>query len=843
MKYIGKNLREINFPLGGIGSGSIGLCGNGILSDWEIFNRPSKGSENGYSQISVRTADEKGNVIAKALIGDYDKDFMGQYSKNMWTGYGFGPRNTSMAGFSHFETCEFDGTFPIANIRYVSSDFPGEVTLRAFNPLIPLDEKNSSIPAAFFEILYTNTSEQEMEFSTAFSLQNPFENAINSDITDDRLHGVKLVNNGVSKEDKEYGDLTLYCSAEECYVQPYWYRGKWQDKIVTFWNEFSSGSYIKHRVYEEAGNKETCAIQGVVKVAPGETKSIRYVLSWNVPNCYNYWYPLKNDTGSDVTWKNYYATVFEDSSASGKYSIENWDNLYTRTKQFTDALFDSTLDICVIDAVSATLSVLKTPTVLRLEDGSFYGWEGCMETVGSCEGTCQHVWNYAYALCFLFPNLEKSIRNYEFKYQLLEDGYMVFRTALPLGRKDYDIFHPCVDGQMGTVIKTYREWKISGDSEWLCSVWDKVKRCLEFSWSEANLYEWDRNKDGVLEGRQHHTLDMELFGPSSWLEGFYLAALKAAAEMAVAIGETEKSEEYFNLFQRGYEWTKKNLFNGKYFIQKIDLTDKAIPEHFNCCEDYWNDECREIKYQIGEGSAIDQLCAQWHCYINGLGYVFDREQVRTALKNMMKNNFKSSMRNFTNPWRIFALNDESGSVICDYPEGCNKPQIPISYCEESMHGFEYQFAGLLAAEGMIDEAIRVVKSVRDRYDGSKRNPWNEIECGNNYARSMASFALIPIFSGFIFDMPKGRIGFNPRINADKFKCFWGLGTGWGTVAIHTNHVHIRVMEGYLDISEIELPFITGFSQLLIDGKAVSVKQSKGVITFERHRVSREIEVI
>ena len=153
MKYIGKNLREINFPLGGIGSGSIGLCGNGILSDWEIFNRPSKGSENGYSQISVRTADEKGNVIAKALIGDYDKDFMGQYSKNMWTGYGFGPRNTSMAGFSHFETCEFDGTFPIANIRYVSSDFPGEVTLRAFNPLIPLDEKNSSIPAAFFEIL------------------------------------------------------------------------------------------------------------------------------------------------------------------------------------------------------------------------------------------------------------------------------------------------------------------------------------------------------------------------------------------------------------------------------------------------------------------------------------------------------------------------------------------------------------------------------------------------------------------------------------------------------------------------------------------------------------------
>ena len=88
------------------------------------------------------------------------------------------------------------------------------------------------------------------------------------------------------------------------------------------------------------------------------------------------------------------------------------------------------------------------------------------------------------------------------------------------------------------------------------------------------------------------------------------------------------------------------------------------------------------------------------------------------------------------------------TVVCNYPDNTEKPAIPISYCEETMTGFEYSFAGLLLSRGLIEDGLKVVKAVRDRYDGKKRNPWNEIECGSNYVRSMASFALIPILSGF-----------------------------------------------------------------------------------------------
>lgn len=635
--------------------------------------------------------------------------------------------------------------------------------------------------------------------------------------------------------------MTLSCEGD-AFVQEYWYRGTWYDGIVMFWNEMSSTG-LTSRTYDTPGTYDTCSVAQKITLMPGETKSIRFAVSWNIPNRYMNWSGdsrLCDIDASDVIWKNYYATVFEDSVSSGMYAIKNWDMLYSKTMQFKDELFSSTVDDVVKDAVSSTMSVLKSPTVFRLENGEFYGFEGVHEQMGSCEGTCQHVWNYAYCLCFLFPELERSVRNLEFEYSTDEDGRSGFRLLLPLGVRKNN-YRACLDGQMGTVIKTYREWKISGDNEWLKKSWPTVKKLLEYAWSDNNYDEWDRDKDGVLEGRQHHTLDMELFGPSSWLESFYLAALKAAAEMAEFLGENDKAEEYTELYNKGKKWSDENLFNGKYFIQKIDLKDKSVIEHFGA-EEYWNDESKEIKYQIDSGSAIDQLCGQWHSNICGLGEIFDSKNVHTALENMFKNNYKPSMRDFANPWRIFALNDESGSIICVYPDGVKKPAIPVPYCEESMHGFEYQFSGLLMSEGYISEGLTVAKAVRDRYNGSNRNPWNEIECGSNYARSMASFAMLPILSGFMFDLPGGMIGFDPKVNKDSFRCIWSLGTGWGNVIIDSSKTSVNINSGSLKLKSLKLPYVKNVSSVAADGKNLDFDFADGIITFAETTVTDCIEV-
>ena len=857
MKYQNEYTTNISFPLGGIGSGSIGLAGNGMLVDWEIFNRPSKGSRNGCTHFAVKAKTKQG-IQTRILSGDMYQDFTGKYGEQGFAAYGSGCPTSSMSGFPHFKNVTFHGEFPIAKLEFADEEtmqnpFPGKIGMMAFNPFIPLDADNSSIPAAFFEISVENTTAEEAEYQVAFTVRNPFPVSENSYTARGDLSMITMKHAGVSAEDTSYGDLTVATDYKDVSRQSYWYRGGWQDAIVTYWNDMNRDGDLQERVYDTPGKGDCCTLAAKLTLAAGEQKKVRFLLSWNVPNYYNYWV----EGQEQPTWKNYYAVLFPDSAASAAYALTNWDSLYRRTCRFHELLFGSTVDPVILDAVSAAMSVLKSPTVLRLEDGSFYGWEGVFERHGSCEGTCQHVWNYAYALCFLFPELERSIRELEFRYSTDETGRMVFRLKLPLGR-DRGNVRACVDGQMGNVIKCCREWKLSGDDKWLADQWENIRKTLEYAWSDANADEWDRNKDGVLEGRQRHTLDMEMFGPSSWLQGMYLAALKAAAEMAEYLGYPEKASEYRAIFEKGYAWVKENLFNGSYFFQQVDLKDKAILEHFGCEKDYWNEEAGEIKYQIADGSEIDQLLGQWHCVLNGLGDVFDGEQRRIALKNMMKNQHKESMREFANPWRVFSLNDEAGTVMCDYPEGVYKPAIPIPYCEETMHGFEYAFAGLLFSEGYFEDGLKVVKAVRDKYDGRKRNPWNEIECGNNYARSMASFAFLPILSGFTFHLPKKYIGFAPKGNPEHFRCLFSVGTGWGCFEMNftdgekfcravsagsAGKAKISLEEGFLALSSIGLPSAERISKVLIDGQETAFVVDGAKIGFAETVIRNEVEII
>lgn len=855
MKYQNEYTQEISFPLGGIGTGCIGLDGGGRLIDWEIFNRPAKGRIGRYTHFAIK-AIRNGKPITYMLQSDYTKNYLGPLLPDKIHMYGHGVDATMMCGFPHFRHSEFIGEFPMATVRFTDPDFPANVTLTAFNPMIPNDDKNSGLPAAFFEIEIENTADETISFTPAFSVGNPFDSTVNQTVSEDGCTMVRLYHGGVSTEDVAYGDLTVATDSPFARTQTYWYRGAWKDALVSFWNDFHSVEPLKPREYDltelganaasteftQGGKRDTCTVATECSVAPHEKKSVRFVLTWNIPNCYNYWDECRDENGNHKTWKNYYATLFANSTETAKYALGNWQSLYERTLLFKNTIHSSTLPAPVVEAATATMSVLKSPTVLRLEDGSFYGWEGSDETSGVCEGTCQHVWNYAYALCFLFPRLERSIRDLEFRYSTDKDGRMPFRLRLPVGR-DMSSFRACLDGQMGSILKTYREWKLSGDNAWLKSHWETVKLVLEYAWSEKNPDRWDRNRDGVLEGRQHHTLDMELFGPSSWLESMYLAALKAAAEMAEFLGDTEKQKEYSELFHKGYAWTRENLFNGRYFIQKCDINDPSILAPYEkATEGYWNTETKQIKYQIVDGCAIDQMLGQWHADLLGLGDVLDPEQVQTALNNVMKNNFKESMRDHANPWRIFSINDEAGTVICEYPEGAEKPKIPIPYCEETMHGFEYAFAGLLCSRGKIDNAIQVTQAVRDHYDGKKRNPWNEIECGSNYARSMASYAMIPLLSGFSFDLPHGKIGFDPYTKSTPFHTIWSVDGAWGQLETDAHQARVLIYEGSICLQALALPYLKNPKSLTIDGKNVPFTFRDGTLYFAQAVISDSIEV-
>ena len=839
-----KHTKEVIFPLGGIGTGCIGLAGNGRLCDWEIFNRPDKGGVNGHTHFAVRTMDAEGNATAKALCGDTLKDLMGQYSKAKWTGYGYGIDKQTMAGFPHFPEWRFESEFPFAHVHFSAPDFPAEVILHAFSPFIPLDEDASGIPAAFFEVEFRNADDRDRHFSVAFSVNRPFRGV--NRLTDIEGAPAVFMQSDAQGETPEYRDMTLAClhRADRVQAQAYWYRGGWQDSIATFWREFSSGKPLTARAYDEVKSSDTCTLCAEVDAARGESVRVRFLLSWNAPVRVRDWElteELKN-CGKPLTWRNYYATLWENSHASAAHAIRNWASLQARSQAFSDALSSSTLDPVAMETATANLCTLRTPTVMRLEDGSLWGWEGVHEKEGSCPGTCTHVWNYAYALPFLFPRLERSLRENDYRYNMFENGRMAFRMPLPPGIT-MGWANPCLDGQMGGIIKTYRDFKLCGDVAWLRGLWPRVKKALEYAWIDDGISAWDADCDGVLEGRQHHTLDMELFGPSGWLQGFYLAALKAAAEMAEVLGERADAQIYRELFAKGSVWTEENLFNGSYYIHKVDLTDRSQLDRFGVTERYWNEETGEIKYQIAEGCEIDQLCAQWHADIVGLGDVFDPIHRKVALRSLYQNNFKPTMRNFANPWRVFVSGDEAGTVMCDYPQGVYKPTIPIPYCEECMSGFEYALATLMLAEGLDEEGMTLLRALHARCDGENRNPFGEIECGNNYARAMASWAVIPILSGYEFDLARGHIGFRPRVEGD-MTAFWSCADAWGTLKAEGNGMTLRVIEGELALSSFGCERADMVLRVRADGRDVEFITASGGIAFpSRVAVSGELHIV
>ena len=560
--YTGKRLRYVSFPLGGIGSGSVSLTGSGRLVDWSIRNRPAIGQFNGYSHFAIK-AEQDGKLLeARVLNGPYEGTPTGSPSARKFDGFGFGANRDSMAGVPHFDDVTFIGRFPIAELEFHHESFPGQVRMTAFSPFIPHCDRDSSMPVALFAVSVENDTGAPIDYTIASTLGNY---GCDSGVhTFTRKNGLSILHftSADAGSPEQCGDLAIIADGDDVEHVDYHFRGQWFDSLGLYWREFARAGRLRERRYNEPRATRnmfqqpehgTLAVRA--RVAPGETRQVRFAISWNYPLGSIYWFNRDQPgsppfEGRPPTWKNYYATQWADSVASGTDAFERWDALEAQTVAFRDSIFGSSLPPEIIDAVNGTLGILRSATLIRLEGGEIWGWEGQHIQEGSCEGSCTHVWNYQQALANLFPALERTLRETEFTYNQLPSGGLTFRQRLPLG-SGFDIIGPCADGHFGAILKAYREWKNLGDDGWLKRYWPNIRRAIEYAWSPDNPDHWDPDKTGVLWGRQHHTLDMELFGPNSWLTTMYLAALTAASIMAETMGDPAFASECRDMAGKG----------------------------------------------------------------------------------------------------------------------------------------------------------------------------------------------------------------------------------------------------------------------------------------------------
>jgi len=877
--YTGDDLETIGMPVGGIATGQLYLRGDGTLGAWQIFNRHVF---TGYGAECYRTYRPDAPVNSGFAVSVETDGTVTQRTLN-----------------KDFGAVEFAGEYPIGLVRYHADDFPVDVEMEAFSPFIPLNAKDSALPATLFHITAKNTSNQTQQVSILGWLENAvclhsgkkidvvrqtriardkgrtltvhtaeqapketiaaprpkivladfegpdygnwkatgqafgtapargtlprqqkvtgFQGAglVNSFLDGDRPQGtltsppftvsrrfISFLMGGGRHKDQTCVNLlvddkvvrTAVGKSNEKLQWHSWnvdnlqgktarieivdrHSGGWghinvdQIELADESHDADLGPFDKlpdygslvlaldgrEGPYARAHDTQMIGSRSL-ELAPGHAQTVTFVLTWFFPN---------HPNGRE------YANRFDNAVEVAHYVLDNRKRLVGQTRLWHRTFYeDSTLPRWLLFRLHSTVSNLATGTCQWWKSGRFWAWEG----VGCCAGICTHVWNYAHALARLFPELERSAREMQdFGEGFDPDtGLVGFRS-----NRAY-----AADGQNGTILKAYREHLCSPDNAFLQRNWPRIKKALEFSITR------DGNDDGLIEDSQHNTFDINFEGPNTFVGSMYLAALRAGEEMAKTTGDTEFAQRCRRIFESGRRLTLQRLWDGEYFIQQVDLREHP-------------------KFQYGKGCLSDQLFGQGWAHQLGLGYIYPPDNVRSALQAIWKYNWVADVRPYNavhKPGRWFARAGEPGLFTCTWPKSEYLSE-GVRYKNEVWTGIEYQVAGHMAAEGMVDEALAICHGIEQRYHPAKHNPFNEVECGDHYARALASWGVYTALAGFEYHGPKAHIGFAPKMTPQDFRAAFTAAEGWGrfsqsreqgvqrdTIALRWGRLRLKTLE-------------------------------------------------
>ena len=719
--YTGEHLRRIKLPLGGIGTGTVSLSGRGALVDWELRGKPAKGlTPTGAvaPAFLVRTKTADGRVAMSLLEGPLDTE--------LYEGEAGAP--VPNHGFPRFRDCMFKAAYPLAQVELADRRMPVRATLEAMNPLVPGDEEASGIPAALLRWRLANVTDQPLSVSVcglivAFSGVE----TVRGTLDDGSCRAIRLASRDLTPTNAAHGEIVLAVGKDSGEVTRTTHiaNSGWKVGFDTFVRAFAASGRADDIADPEAGGKEhrVAAMSVSLDLPPHGEASVPFVLAWRYPYR-TAW--SKTDVG------NHYATVYPSALAAARRLMDDLPDLEGKTLAFVRSVLASPAPGVVKEAALFNLSTLRTETCFRTRDGHFYGWEGITGQEGSCFGSCTHVWGYEHALIDIWPALAKDMTETQFGPALAENGRMAFRVKLPA---DCTWGAAAADGQMQCIVKAYENWRKTGDDAWMRRLYPNIRKAMEYAWLPNG---WDGDRDGVMEGCQHNTMDVDYYGPNPQMEFLYLAALKAMAAMADACADADFAAQCRDLAARGSAWTEKNLFNGAYYEHKV-VAMKGSPAEGTSIGS--NKNPADPDYQLAAGCLVDQLVGDYAARHVGLGPVADEEHARTTLDTILARNRSDPEASQFNNMRDFAFPEEPALKMAWYPDG-RMPKKPFPYYVENMTGFEYVVAANLAQRGDFARAEQVVRDIRDRYDGRKRNPFDEAECGHHYARALAAWSVL-----------------------------------------------------------------------------------------------------
>jgi non-lysosomal glucosylceramidase len=639
--------------------------------------------------------------------------------------------------------------------------------------------------------------------------------------------GDYIASEGQPAKGAGFGTLALAALAGESTVQVAF--DDWQKA----WQRFTADGHFADLEKAKAspptpgGRTVNGAVATNLVLPPGSTVEVPFLLAWHYPNKYN----------NGGTWMGcHYATEWAEARAVMQEATAKFEEWRAKTNAFRQALYDSTLPYWLLDCLTANAAIIRhIGVVFRIANGDIYGWEG---SNGCCQPTCTHVWGYEQTLARLFPDMEREMRRIDFKHQQRADGGVNNRTDVPSPARPTGE-QPFADGHASCILKAYREALNSPDESFFKEYWPGIRRAVEYLIGR-DAKSHGGQPAGYLADDQWNTYDEALHGVTTFISGYYLAALRAGEEWARRLGDGATADRFHGVFEKGQQQLVELCWNGEYFQQNLPGYEQRQGE-------------------VGPGCMADQLIGQWWAHQLGLGYILPKEKVVAALRSVFKYNFKSDLTGWRHSPRAFAGAKDKGLIICTWPKG-GRPRGVMLYSDEVWTGIEYQVAAHLIYEGLVEEGFAVVKAARDRYDGLPRppigrNPWNEIECGGHYARAMSSWSLLLALSGWEHDGPRQALRVGPRHTPDNFKGFWCGPEGWGVlthkVVVGTLKADLAVKSGRLPVKTLTLALVGNIKPAKVTatlaGKTcaaqLAVNQGKAEVKLEAGPVIHEGETL
>ena len=725
--YRGEHLAAIRLPVGGIGTGSIQIDGRATRPIWQIFNNMTQAGVPD-SFFAIRVKGDK--PILRAL------------------------QTEAVGPFPAMKALAFRGEYPFGWFDFEDPELPVKVSLETFNPLIPLNAKDSAIPCAIYSVTVTNPGQKPVEVAVLAAQQNAVGYDGKAPIKGRESAGYGGNTNRIRRTDAatvldmasaKPGTMALAVLDKAATASAAW------ESLEKLAAEPLAGP--QEAGPTPAGQTADGALASAFSLGPSASRTVSFVLAWHFP-------AGRHGAGAWGGEGNMYANWWPNAAAVADDVAARLDELSRLTRLYHDTLYATNLPFWLLDRISSQIVVLRSQTTFWTRDGYFGGWEGCCPASGCCNGNCNHVWHYAQAHARLFPEIGRRMREQAFHYQAA-NGAIPHRQPAS---------HPAFDGQCGDILGAWREHLLSPDGAWLAKYWPNAKKAMDFT-----IATWDRDEDGVLAGPQWNTLDGNLGGSTSWLGTMYLAALAASEKMALLQGDADAAKRCRRIRDAGAKKQDETLFNGDYYIQLPD----PKPQ-----QDY------------GEGCSIDQLLGQWWAHMLGLGPFYPPEHCRKAMASLFEDNFRTNFRGIHQAPRKFVADDDPGMQMITWPKD-NRPPKHILYADEVMSGFEYSAAAEMVYEGLLREGFMVIKAAAIRYDGRARtsltggnyaswgysgNPFCDDECGKFYARPMSIWSMLLACQGFACDGPAGLIGFHPAWRPDDHVSFFTAAEGWGLFA-------------------------------------------------------------